>query len=344
MEILLVGLVLGGIIAGWILYQKRQKSPQDSDDQINESAGLAISISADQGHDNYEVLEVNQSQSSDREYELLSHRQSGRISCTCRGFTYTPHDGCVHTRSYLERHPTDQNGHLLELGGVISRPSTSTTQRPAASAQGRNTAPQRALENLARWGDMDYVIVDTETTGLTANSKVVEVAAIDRTGTVLLNTLVNPGRSPIQAAATKIHGITRDDVRDKRTFSNLWPELRPILESHQIVLTYNADFDFRLMEQSLDQDEEIHQLKELPHDCIMQAYTGWWRAQDPKNNSTAYRSLNQAAEECGVKAQNEPHRALDDCETTRQLLIHITENVSKKINPPTGQKPSGGSS
>ena len=102
MEILLVGLVLGGIIAGWILYQKRQKSPQDSDDQINESAGLAISISADQGHDNYEVLEVNQSQSSDREYELLSHRQSGRISCTCRGFTYTPHDGCVHTRSYPE--------------------------------------------------------------------------------------------------------------------------------------------------------------------------------------------------------------------------------------------------
>ena len=110
------------------------------------------------------------------------------------------------------------------------------------------------------------------------------------------------------------------------------------------MLTYNADFDFRLMEQSLDQDEEIHQLKELPHDCIMQAYTGWWRAQDPKNNSTAYRSLNQAAEECGVKAQNEPHRALDDCETTRQLLIHITENVSKKINPPTGQKPSGGRS
>ena len=92
MEILLVGLVLGGIIAGWILYQKRQKSPQGSDDQINESAGLAISISADQGHDNYEVLEVNQSQSSDREYELLSHRQSGRISCTCRGFTYTPHE------------------------------------------------------------------------------------------------------------------------------------------------------------------------------------------------------------------------------------------------------------
>ena len=330
MEILLVGLVLVGIITGWILYQKRQKSRQGTDDQNNESLGLVLSISTDQEYDNYEVLEVNQSQSSDREYELLGHLGTGRISCTCRGFTYTPHDGCVHTKAYIEKHKSDDQRRPLELGGVVSRPTTSTRKKSSGTERRGNIQPQKALENITRWADTNYVILDTETTGLTSASKIVEVAVIDRHGAVLLNTLVNPGRSPIQSAAAKIHGITRNDVRDKPTFSELWPELNSILETHELVLTYNAEFDFRLMEQSLEQDDEIHKLREFPNDCIMQAYTGWWSAQDPKNNSTAYRSLNQAAEECGIQAQNEPHRALDDCETTRQLLIHITENLLKK--------------
>ena len=330
METVLVGIILGGIIAGWVLYRKRRKSRQGTGDQDSESLGLTLSISTDQEYDNYEVLEVNQSQSSDREYELLGHLGTGRISCTCRGFTYTPHDGCVHTKAYIERHKTDDHGRPLELGGVVSRPATSARRNSSGMERRGNTEPKKALENIARWAGTDYVILDTETTGVTGKSKIVEVAVIDSHGAVLFNTLVNPGRSPIQSAAAEIHGITRDDVREKPTFSELWPELSSILESHDLVLTYNADFDFRLMKQSLEHDDNIRKLSEIPNDCIMQAYTGWWRAQDPKNNSTSYRSLNQAAEECGVQAQNEPHRALDDCETTRQLLAHITENLSKK--------------
>ena len=330
MEILLVGIVLSGIIAGWVLFRKSRKSRQAGGDQDHESLGLTLSISTDPEYDNYEVLEVNQSQSSDREYELLGHRETGRISCTCRGFTYTPHDGCVHTRAYIERHKTDGEGRPLEQGGVVSRPATSARRNSAGSERRGNIQPQKALENIARWASTNYVILDTETTGLTGASKIVEVAVIDSHGAVLLNTLVNPGRSPIQSAATEIHGITRDDVRGKPTFSELWPQLSTILESHELALTYNADFDFRLMEQSLEHDDDIRRLREIPNACIMQAYTGWWRAQDPRNDSTSYRSLKQAAEECGVQAQNEPHRALDDCETTRQLLAHITENLSDK--------------
>ena len=330
MEIVLVWIVLGGIIAGWVLFRKRRKSRRAAGDQDGESLRLATSISTDQEYDNYEVLEVNQSQSSDREYELLGHLETGRISCTCRGFTYTPHDGCVHTKAYIERHKTNDEGKPLELGAVVSRPETSARRNSGGRDRQGNIQPKKALENIARWADTNYVILDTETTGLTGASKIVEVAVIDSHGAVLLNTLVNPGRSPIKSAATEIHGITRDDVRDKPTFTELWPELSSILESHELVLTYNADFDFRLMKQSLEHDDNIRKLGEIPNDCIMQAYTGWWRAQDPKNNSTSYRSLKQAAEECGVQAQNETHRALDDCETTRQLLAHITENLSDK--------------
>ena len=84
------------------------------------------------------------------------------------------------------------------------------------------------------------------------------------------------------------------------------------------------------MEQSLEDDGEIRKLRNTPRDCIMQAYTGWWKDQDPKNESNSYRSLKQAAEDCGAQAQGETHRALDDCEITRQVLAHITENLADK--------------
>ena len=150
MEILLVGLVLVGIITGWILYQKRQKSRQGTDDQNNESLGLVLSISTDQEYDNYEVLEVNQSQSSDREYELLGHLGTGRISCTCRGFTYTPHDGCVHTKAYIEKHKSDDQRRPLELGGVVSRPTTSTHKKSSGTERRGNIQPQKALGGVVK--------------------------------------------------------------------------------------------------------------------------------------------------------------------------------------------------
>jgi DNA polymerase III epsilon subunit-like protein len=56
-----------------------------------------------------------------------------------------------------------------------------------------------------------YAILDTETTGLEYNSRIVEIAVTTADGEVLLDTLVNPGE-PIPADATAIHKITDEMV------------------------------------------------------------------------------------------------------------------------------------
>ncbi|MFJ2900325.1 exonuclease domain-containing protein [Streptomyces sp. NPDC087218] len=58
-----------------------------------------------------------------------------------------------------------------------------------------------------------YAILDTETTGLDYDSRIVEIAVTTAAGTVLLDTLVNPG-APIPAEAAAIHGITDVMVAD----------------------------------------------------------------------------------------------------------------------------------
>ena len=327
MEAVLIWAVIVGVVVGWILFRKRRKSQGGAGGQEQVPQEITISISSDQDYDKYEVLEVNKSRSSNQEYELVRDRSTGHISCTCPGFTYAPDDGCIHTKDYIDRHKTDEYGRSIELGRVVRQPSRRSGQDNGTTRREGNTDQKQTLETLAQWADSNYLVLDTETTGLTHKSRIVEVAIIDKEGEVLLNTLVNPGRTPIQAAAAKIHGITRDDVRDKPTFTELWPQLSAILDAHDLVLTYNADFDFRLMQQSLEDEDAAQSLNKVPKGCIMKTYTNWWRLQGPENESTGYRSLNNAAEECRVRVQADIHRAVEDCEVARQVLVHMIENL-----------------
>jgi DNA polymerase III epsilon subunit-like protein len=75
------------------------------------------------------------------------------------------------------------------------------------------------------------VVLDTETTGLSASDRIVEIAAIEvepRTGRLgpAVHRRVNPGK-PIPRAATRIHGIRDADVRDEPPFAALAGEFSP---------------------------------------------------------------------------------------------------------------------
>ncbi|MBL1120581.1 3'-5' exonuclease [Streptomyces sp. 110] len=108
----------------------------------------------------------------------------------------------------------------------------------------------------ARWGDLGptitwahkiltdpdvYAILDTETTGLAATSRIGEMAVTTASGTVLLGTLLNPGE-PIPAQATAIHGITDAMVEGAPTFSEILSRLTEALAGRRIVV-YNREYD-----------------------------------------------------------------------------------------------------
>ncbi|MEV4342201.1 3'-5' exonuclease [Streptomyces sp. NPDC049590] len=92
----------------------------------------------------------------------------------------------------------------------------------------RERAQAQRQADRARWDDLGpaiawaqnfladpeaYSVPDTETTGLTGTARIVEIAVTTVSGTVLLDTLLNPGE-PIPAQATAIHHITDAMVQD----------------------------------------------------------------------------------------------------------------------------------
>ncbi|PPK66189.1 3'-5' exonuclease [Actinokineospora auranticolor] len=89
-----------------------------------------------------------------------------------------------------------------------------------------------ATEVLA---DPDTVVLDTETTGLHGDVRIVEIAVLDRHGAVLLDFLVHPG-IPIPPDSTAIHGITDTVVAGAPRFAELLPALTEVLAGRRVII------------------------------------------------------------------------------------------------------------
>ncbi len=81
-----------------------------------------------------------------------------------------------------------------------------------------------------------FVILDTETTGLTLRDQIIEINVIDLTGKILLNSLVKPTIN-IPAEAASIHGITNEMVHDAPSYIKNYVKL--LQEKLYLFITLN---------------------------------------------------------------------------------------------------------
>jgi DNA polymerase III epsilon subunit-like protein len=114
----------------------------------------------------------------------------------------------------------------------------------------------------------DFVILDTETTGLYSDAEIVQLAVIDKTGAVLLDTLIKPTQ-PIPERAIWIHGITDAMVEHAPTFDEIYNALLMAIGGKRVVI-YNASFDIAMLHQS----EQWDQIRRNPQKACL-GQDGW---------------------------------------------------------------------
>lgn len=164
----------------------------------------------------------------------------------------------------------------------------------------------------------DFVILDTETTGLHSDAEICAIAVIDKTGAALLDTLVKPTQ-PIPSGATRIHGITDATVADAPTFGQVYDTLLMAVGGKRCVI-YNASYDVRLLHQS---EQWYQQRVDSAWDCMEQ--DGWERMAVWDDAMARYAAY------CGEwnewhgnyryqKLPGGDHSALGDCKATLALV------------------------
>ena len=162
----------------------------------------------------------------------------------------------------------------------------------------------------------DWIILDTETTGIDAKARITEISAITMDGTVVIDQLVNP-EQPIPYMITEKTGITDEMVRYKPTFTHLYPQLQPILASYKIV-AYNSPFDIRLLQQNILRCINTP-WEPMDSTCLMRAFSSYYTQRYTTPGTNRWMKLTEACRIMNV-VPDVAHRALGDCRSSLKLL------------------------
>lgn len=167
----------------------------------------------------------------------------------------------------------------------------------------------------------DFVVLDTETTGL-EDGEIVQIAIVDKAGKVLLDTLVRPFGA-IPASATAIHGISAVTIAeaDPPIWTTVRDQVYEILRGRHVVI-YNAVYDRKMMHKSSERwGLPKTEWKEIATFwCAMEAFAEHYGDYNEYRQSYRWQKLSTAARYYRI-AQKDAHAALDDAETTRQLCL-----------------------
>jgi DNA polymerase-3 subunit epsilon len=161
----------------------------------------------------------------------------------------------------------------------------------------------------------DVLFLDSETTGLTGQAEIVELAIVDGRGAILLDTLVRPD-GPIPAEVIRIHGIDDAMVAGAPRWTVVYPQLLALLASRPVVV-YNAEFDLRMVNQT----NARHGFPPLPAawHCAMRRYAAFGADWNAKYGN--YRLFKLEAALAGFGHPPPGHRARADALGCRQVVL-----------------------
>ena len=168
------------------------------------------------------------------------------------------------------------------------------------------------------------LILDTETTGLGEKDEIVELSIVDMGGSALMDTLIKP-TILIAPSASAVHGISNTDVACAPYITQVFPKLTHMFKNN-IVAIYNAEFDLRMLRQSLRAHGKI-----MPHHlqnnvcCAMKLYSIFNGEFDDTRMGYKWIALSVAASRLGIVVPCTLHRAKIDAELTRQVILKMAD-------------------
>jgi len=177
---------------------------------------------------------------------------------------------------------------------------------------------ERADQLQADLGDLEYVVFDTETTGmrLSDGDKVVSISAVRiRNGRIqnadIFHSLVNPGRS-IPAESIEFHHIEDHMVADSPSISLVYPQFVEFV-GDSVLVAHNAAFDKKCLE--LAAAESGLPLIDNPIlDTLLLSYG--------IHEGTEGHSLDAISERMGVAIVGR-HTSLGDARATAQVFLGL---------------------
>ena len=172
------------------------------------------------------------------------------------------------------------------------------------------------------------VILDTETTGLSATEKhrIVEIGCIELDNQIPTNKIfhkyINPQRS-VSEDAFKVHGYSDEFLSDKKTFPEISEDFLNFIKNKKIII-HNAPFDLSFLNYELRLTNKKPINKENVIDTLEIA-----RAKYPGSQN----SLDALCKRFNIdNSKREKHNALIDCHLLKEIYVNLVDQKEPKFN------------
>ena len=171
---------------------------------------------------------------------------------------------------------------------------------------------------------LDAVVIDTETTGLDpAKARLIEIGAVKLDAgrideRAIYRALVQPGE-PIPAAATTIHGIDDDHVKDAPVFARAWPDFERF-SGRRVVIGHTVGFDLAIFKRECERAGLAFNRPRVLDTRLL--------AQVAEPNLAGYTIENLSAW-LGVQIA-ERHSALGDALTTARIFVALVPKLRER--------------
>ena len=175
---------------------------------------------------------------------------------------------------------------------------------------------------------MNEIFLDTETTGLSYRDghKIVEIACIETKDLIptskVFHKFINPERD-MPEEAFKIHGFSKEFLKDKETFNDIVDEFLNFIKGKKIII-HNAPFDLGFLNGELSSTKKESINKTDVIDSLQVA-----RSKFPGSSN----SLDALCKRFNVDlSRRTKHNALLDCELLREVYINLLGAKEPKFN------------
>ena len=168
--------------------------------------------------------------------------------------------------------------------------------------------------------DDNFVILDTETTGLSESDEIVELSVVSCTGEELYHSYYYPNKE-VDPGASRVNHLTRSKLEGNPRFTKEeWIKIKEIVNGKRIC-GHNISFDERLICQTLSKNGDKEEIDSV-HECFKdQIDTKVVAKKWIQNNSY---SLNNLTTLIGI-TREEQHDSTDDCVMTLEFINRLED-------------------
>ena len=170
----------------------------------------------------------------------------------------------------------------------------------------------------------NFVVFDTETTGVDREAEIVQFSAMDKDGKEIMNTKIRPVKATAWPEAQKIHGISPEDVKDAPTLAEI-PEIEKIASEYELLVGYNVPFDIRMLVQN-----GIEVTGRRPSFDIMRAFAPIYGQWNEQKRSYRWQKLQHCAAYYGY-AGDGWHDAMADVRATLFCFEQMNATARKYL-------------